>query len=101
MAWKVVIAPSAQRDLEDIVRYIGWHNPDAAARTGNMLIGRAESLADFPELGRMVPEFHEPDIREVIQRSYRIIYRLRRKSELIEIVRFWHAARGFPHIPKI
>jgi plasmid stabilization system protein ParE len=38
-------------------------------------------------------------LREVICRSYRIIYRLRREEQRIDIVRFWHAARGFPRIP--
>jgi plasmid stabilization system protein ParE len=47
MGWQVIIAPSAQTDL-----------------------------ADFPEIGRMVPEFRQPNLREIICRSYRIIYRL-------------------------
>jgi plasmid stabilization system protein ParE len=31
MGWQVIIAPSAQTDLVDIVRYIAQHNSDAAA----------------------------------------------------------------------
>jgi len=46
-----------------------------------------------------VPEFAQLDLREIICRSYRIIYRLNRKDQQIQIVRFWHGARGFPHIP--
>ena len=80
MGWKVIIAPSAQSDLADIVRYIARHNSDAAARLGYELITRAESLANFPEIGRMVPEFRQPDLREIICRSYRIIYRLKREA---------------------
>jgi toxin ParE1/3/4 len=99
MGWQVIIAPSALADLEDIVRYVARHNSDAAARLGFELVTRAEEVAAFPELGREVPEFHQPNLREVICRSYRIIYRLRRNEERIEIVRFWHGARGFPHIP--
>ena len=99
MGWQVIIAPSAQTDLADIVRYIAQHNSDAAARLGFELITRAESLADFPEIGRRVPEFRQPNLREIICRSYRIIYRLRRDEQRIDIVRFWHAARGFPRIP--
>jgi len=99
MGWQVIIAPSAQTDLADIVRYIAQHNSDAAARLGFELITRAESLAYFPEIGRRVPEFRQPNLREIICRSYRIIYRLRRDNQRIEIVRFWHGARGFPHIP--
>jgi toxin ParE1/3/4 len=99
MGWQVIIAPSAQTDLAEIVRYIALHNSDAAARLGFELITRAESLADFPEMGRMVPEFRQPNLREIICRSYRIIHRLQRENERIQIVRFWHGARGFPHIP--
>jgi plasmid stabilization system protein ParE len=54
MGWKIIIAPSAQSDLADIVRYIARHNSDAAARLGYELITRAENLADFPEIGRIV-----------------------------------------------
>ena len=99
MGWQVIIAPSAQTDLADIVRYIAQHNSDAAARLGFELITRAESLTNFPEIGRIVPEFRQPDLREIICRSYRIIYRLKRQDNQIQIVRFWHGARGFPHIP--
>jgi plasmid stabilization system protein ParE len=99
MGWQVIIAPSASSDLADIVCYIAQHNSDAAARLGYELITRAESLANFPEIGRMVPEFRQPDLREIICRSYRIIYRLKREDRWIQIVRFWHGARGFPHIP--
>ena len=77
MGWQVIIAPSAQTDLADIVRYIAQHNSDAAARLGFELITSAENLADFPEIGRRVPEFRQPNLREIICRSYRIIYRLR------------------------
>ncbi len=99
MGWKVTIAPSARADLESIVRFIARQNPDAAARVGYELIVRAEGLTVFPEIGRVVPEFRRSDLREVVCRSYRIIHRLRRDREQIEIVRFWHAARGFPQIP--
>jgi toxin ParE1/3/4 len=99
MGWKVIIAPSARADLAGIVRYIARHNSDAAARLGYELITRAESLAAFPEKGRVVAEFRQSNLREVICRSYRVIYRLYHDEQRIEIVRFWHAARGFPHIP--
>jgi plasmid stabilization system protein ParE len=100
MGWKVIIAPSARADLESIVRFITRHNPDAAARVGYELIVRAEGLVNFPEMGRIVPEFNRPDIREVVCRSYRVIYRLRQDRSQVEIVRFWHGARGFPQIPE-
>jgi toxin ParE1/3/4 len=63
------------------------------------LITRAENLANIPESGRTVPEFKQSNLRETVCRSYRIIYRLRQDERRIDIVRFWHAARGFPRIP--
>lgn len=57
MGWQVIIAPSAQADQADIIRYVARHNSDAAVRLGYELITRAESVAAFPEIGRMVPEF--------------------------------------------
>ena len=101
MGWKIIISPSAQSDLADIVRYVAQHNSDATARLGYELITRTENLANFPEIGRAVPEFKHSDLREVICRSYRIIYRLQRDEQRIDIVRFWHAGRGFPRIPHI
>jgi plasmid stabilization system protein ParE len=100
MGWKVIIAPSARADLETIVRFIARQSSDAATRVGYELIVRAEGLAGFPEMGRVVPEFKLPDLREVVCRTYRIIYRLKRHQQHIEIVRFWHGARGFPQIPE-
>jgi len=37
-----------------------------------------------------------PDVREIIFKSYRIVYRIR--AGCVEVIRFWHAARGTPEI---
>jgi plasmid stabilization system protein ParE len=101
MGWKVIVSPRADSDLGNIVSFIARHNPAAASRIGHALIARAEILTQFPEMGRMVPEFNLPDLREIVYRSYRVIYRVKKREQLIEIVRFWHAARGLPHIPQL
>jgi toxin ParE1/3/4 len=98
MDFKVFISNEALNDLERIVAYIAPHNPTAAGRLGGQLLDAALSLGAFPERGRIVPEFHMPDLREIVFRSYRIIYRVKTMEPSVEIVRFWHGARGFPHI---
>ena len=100
MDFKVFLSAEALNDLELIVAYIAPQNADAAERTGNRLLDVAFSLNTFPERGRMVPEFRRPELREILFRSYRIIYRLNLADTSVEIVRFWHAARGFPVIPR-
>jgi toxin ParE1/3/4 len=99
MDFKVFLSNDALSDLERIVTYIAPHNPVAAERLGNQLLDAALSLHTFPERGCMVPEFRRTELREIIFRSYRIIYRMNHTDQSLEIVRFWHGARGFPHIP--
>jgi toxin ParE1/3/4 len=99
MDFKVFLSEVALNDLERIVAYIAPHNPIAAEQLGNQLLDAALSLNTFPERGRMVPEFRQPELREIIFRSYRIIFRMNPTDQSLEIVRFWHGARGFPHIP--
>ena len=100
MDFTVFLSPEALHDLESIVAYVAPHNPAAAERLGNQLLDAAFSLANLPERGRVVPEFRLPDLREIIFRSYRVIYRVSTKDKSVEIARFWHAARGFPQIPR-
>ena len=98
MDYQVVLSPSARADLRDIVRYISFDAPDRALQFGLFLISRTRLLAQSPELGRVVPEFEDPFIREIVVRSYRVVYRLDNLRHLVEVIRFWHAARGTPEI---
>jgi len=65
---------------------------------GLFLISRTRLLAQSPQLGRVVPEFEDPVIREIVVRSYRVVYRLDDSRHLVEVIRFWHAARDTPEI---
>jgi toxin ParE1/3/4 len=98
MAFELIWSPSAQLDLKDIAAFIADDSPSAAQRFVKSLFQVAERLADFPESGRIVPEFDDPGIREVIRRPCRIVYRINRTRRTVEIVRVWHAARGLPDI---
>jgi toxin ParE1/3/4 len=98
MDFKIILSPRAVQDLREITRYISFDNPVRAESFGRELITKTRLLAAFPELGRMVPEFDEPHTREIIHKSYRIVYRVRHKERLIEVARFWHGARGIPGV---
>ena len=98
MDYQVVLSPSARADLRDIVRYISLDAPDRAFEFGMFLISQTRLLAQSPELGRIVPEFGDSFIREIIVGSYRVVYRLDDSHGTVEVIRFWHAARGTPEI---
>lgn len=67
----------ALADLHDIGDYIARDNPEAARRWVSKLIRAAERSKRFPYSGRIVPEVGQPEIREILVRSYRIVYRIR------------------------
>ena len=96
MGYQVTLSPSARRDLHDIVRYISFDSPDRAIAFGQFLVSNTKRLADFPQSGRVVPEFENSLIREIVVRSYRVVYRINEENQRIDVVRFWHAARGNP-----
>jgi toxin ParE1/3/4 len=96
MACKLIWSPAARDDLRDIVRFIARDNPRRAESFGYELMTRTDILHDHPEAGRIVPEYRNPRIREIIYRPYRIVYRLDIERQLVEIARVWHAARGNP-----
>jgi toxin ParE1/3/4 len=98
MDYQVALSPAARRDLRDVVRYISLDSPERAVAFGQFLVSQAKRLAEFPELGRVVPEFGDASIREIVVRSYRVIYRVDHRDCRVEIIRFWHGARGTPGI---
>jgi toxin ParE1/3/4 len=73
-------------------------DPNQAERFGRFLLHHARRLGHFPERGRVVPEFEDEAVREIIVRAYRVIYRVSHDKQTVEIIRFWHAGRGIPRI---
>jgi len=98
MAYELIWSPSAQLDVKDIAVFIAEDSPTAAKRFIQSLFRAVERLADFPDSGRVVPEFGDLAIREVIRKPFRIVYRIDRTESTIQIVRVWHAARGTPDV---
>jgi toxin ParE1/3/4 len=96
--YKVIFGPRSRSDLKEIVRYVRSASgaPEVAERFGMELIHKALSLASLPERGRIVPELGLGEVREIIFKSYRIVYRI--VPEQVQILRFWHAARGTPQV---
>lgn len=66
----------ARRDLLDIRDYIARDKLSAAQNWIARLRERARQAADAPLAGRKVPEIGRDDIREILERDYRIVYRI-------------------------
>ena len=82
---------NALRHLLDIYEYISQNSPFYAQRMVDRLTKRSEQIADFPMSGRYVPEYSAEDIRELIEKPYRIIYLI--KPDQIDVLAVVHGAR--------
>ena len=77
---------TAQRDLDVVVDYIADDSIENALAVLDRLQARAESLATAAERGRVVAELRALDVhqyREVIERPWRIVYRIESESVLV------------------
>jgi len=61
--------------LCEIEDFITQGSPERAAKFVEQIIDYAECLSENPLQGRTVPEMSNPDIRELIFKNYRIVYR--------------------------
>jgi toxin ParE1/3/4 len=93
MDYTVILSPKAVGDLEKIVRYIALNNPEAARKVGQNLLNKTKELSQFPFKGQKVLEFNDADIRQIILKPYRIVYRVEEDIKRISIARFWHSSQ--------
>ncbi|MCA9695914.1 MAG: type II toxin-antitoxin system RelE/ParE family toxin [Myxococcales bacterium] len=91
---ELIWSPDAIADLQEIVDYIARDKPDAARHWAQTLAALGKQAADLPFAGRRVPEFGRDDLREVIKRGYRVMYRV--SDELVEIVAVLEGHRQVP-----
>ncbi len=81
----------ARAELREIGRYIARDKPEAARRWVARLQQRAREAAEMPLAGRMVPELGQENLREVLVRGYRIIYRV--SEDAIDILTIFEGHR--------
>ncbi|MBK1717335.1 type II toxin-antitoxin system RelE/ParE family toxin [Thiocystis violacea] len=88
----ISFAESALRDLAGIQE---WYATEGVLGVGDRLVAeifqRVEVLADHSDLGRMVPEFGQAFLRELIHPPFRIVYR--RDPQQVRVVRVWRSER--------
>ena len=65
-----------------------------ADRLVDRLTARSEQLQTFPRSGRVVPEYERDDVRELIEKPYRIIYRVR--EEQLDVLAVIHSRQQLP-----
>jgi toxin ParE1/3/4 len=85
----VIWSIPAKEDLKRIHDYISEDSKFYARQVIDNAVAKADSLLDFPKMGRQVPEISDPDIREIPIYSYRLIYKC--QNEDIEVLTIVHS----------
>ena len=91
MAQRVVWSPLAADNFEKAVEHIAVNSRNYAALFARKILEMTKKLEDFPELGRIVPEYSNTVLRELFHGNYRLVYRI--KNGLIEIAALAHCSQ--------
>ena len=97
MACLIRWSPRAVLNFEDICNYIGKDSEYYAKLFAKRVNAVIKAIPQYPQAGRVVPEYGDKNLRERIYENYRIVYRL--KDEVIEIVCICHGAKPLENIP--
>jgi toxin ParE1/3/4 len=88
---KVKFTPSARNQFFSALSCIRKDKPSAAIGFRNRAEKILRRLEEFPESGRIVPEFPDLPYREAIISPYRFFYKI--KEDVVWIVAVWHGAQ--------
>ena len=89
---KVRFTPSARLQFFGAVEYIRRDNPAAAEKFRQLPEKTLQRLENYPESGRLIPEFPELPHREVIVSPYRFFYRVDKKT--VWVIAVWHGEQN-------
>jgi plasmid stabilization system protein ParE len=88
---RILFTPTGRRQFLEALAYIYRDNRAAAISFRKKAETTLSRLKEFPESGRLVPEFSDLPFREVIVRPYRFFYRI--KDQTVWIVAVWHSTQ--------
>ena len=84
----------AKKDLIQIYNYIYQDSIYYSIKTINEIVSLVDNLSFLPYMGRKITEYNKENNRELIYKSYRLMYEIEPNRILIH--RIWHSARRLP-----
>lgn len=85
----------AQSAMSDLLAIKAWYLeqgvPHISQRFITDILAAAQRLTAQPDSGRIVPEFSQANIREIILPPFRVVYL--READCISLVRVWRSER--------
>lgn len=91
MTRRVDFTRRAQAQFLSALAYIRSERPLAARDFRDRVVAALSNLIEFPESGRVIPEFPHLGFREVLVDKYRFFYKP--VGEVVWVVGAWHDAQ--------
>lgn len=88
---KLIWTEPAVLDLEKIKEYVSRDSEYYALNLIENIFESVEKLKEFPNIGRVVPEYQDKKLREILYYNYRIIYKV--KDNQLAVLAIIHGAR--------
>lgn len=92
---QIILSNEAQKDLNKIFEYISKDSLKYAIETDKNIRLSIHRLENLPYLGRVVPEILNKQYRELLYKSYRIVYSVFEEKNIIYIHFVIHGKRNF------
>jgi len=91
---KLIWTNDGIKSFEEVIKYISKDSVYYASSFAKRILSSIEELKKFPKMGRIVPEYNNPEIRELIYQNYRIVYKIHLK--IIYILLVTHGTQELP-----
>lgn len=88
---KILWSEESLQDIEEIISFISKDSEFFAVNFASKIISAVDTLKVFPKIGRIVPEYDNLKIREIIYRNYRIVYKI--DERMVEILTIFHGSK--------
>jgi toxin ParE1/3/4 len=88
---------TAATQLQSIRDYLARSSPGYAQALAGRIVARTQTLDGQPLIGAEVPEYGDPDVREVFEHPYRILYRVAGPD--VQVIGVLHSSRRLPRTP--
>lgn len=85
---RVVWTARARARLAEIHDYISRQSPERALAMVERILRRVDQLASTPRSGARLTAFRDDEIRELLERPYRVIYRV--AADRLDIITIKH-----------
>lgn len=84
---EVIWTKQSVAQLNRYADFIAKDNVLAAQKWVLSLLSKTDQLRDLPKSGRVVPEYSDPNLREIIEGAYRLIYRIKGAKVYVQSIR--------------